>query len=364
MDNCLVCNEPIINLLNIQKSCPLYKNRNLIYYNIDNSNSISFNYCIKCFHCQINKLVEDNYDILNLNKFILGQIDTFDFPISENENILCITEGFSKIPNIDQLPIHNFLSLQNCIDKYDTILFYKSFDKTTRIKSILQLSKKLLNKNGQIIIVTSTENVVRDKKFNCLGNNMVSFFSTNSMKTLLEQFDLNIYKINKQENHSIYYIKEKTNEIGASNDVIRYLYTDIEENIYDDKLYILFNLHSLLYRLDLQKKLIKSNLNRFNNNNCQLIIGYGLNEYSINLINFCELTNEHIDYFVSFDLDNNIVVPGSNINIRNYWELLKNNQEQFDVLIVNFTSERLNDRTFEFFKNLFQGKIETIEIKI
>lgn len=360
MNNCLVCDESTINLLNIKKCSLFYKNNNKLHYSDNENSNLTFSYCLNCFHCQ-NEIKNQNFDQnSSRNKFILNTIeDDLIYTFINNDNTLCITDGLSKITNVDQLPIQNFLDLKNSTDKYNTIIFYKSFDKTKMVKDILKLTKKMLCTGGEIIIITSTENVVRDKKFNYIGSNIVSFFSTNSMKTLCEKFDFSINKLNKYDNYSVYYIKSKSNEIGSSNDVIRYLYTDIEENIYDDKLYVLFNLHALFYKAKLQKKLLKSNISRLNHG--KLLIGYGLDEYSINLINFCELTDEYIDYFISFEL-NNLIIPGTFIKINNYWEQLnKNEHDSFDIIIVNFTRDRINDRVFTLFKELYNN-ISVIEI--
>lgn len=373
MSNCIVCNEPGIKLLNVSEHPIFYKTKDSVIYK-NQKQQIDFLYCYKCFHCQISKTPSNSiqeFDSLSFPNCIEPRIELDQLCKDQTNNslkLLVIDYNDNK-----HICIDDFLDIDEKLI-CEKIYFYKSFDKVYCIKKLLEKCKKLLSPTGEIIIVTSTANVVRDKKFNCISSEVLSFFCTNSMKTLCEQFDLTIKSITNLDESSIYTIGFKTNEIGSANDVILNLYNDIEQDIYDDKLYIIFNLRGLLLKSKLQKQLLNINLSRFEQNKSNIIIGYGLSQKIINIINFCEFDSNYLDYFLSFEIQNDYYVPGTNILIKNYWDLIRecdNDQQNNDlvnfdkVTIVNFTGSRINDLVYNHLTTLYNtSTIDIIELSI
>lgn len=346
MSICLVCNNPLVKLLDLYHS------------------SFAFNYCGGCFHCQMEKIegtedtestkgTEDTTEKIENTE----QINSFINPTS-----LVVSESHLKIEG-DNILLGDFLDI-DFQSKYKTIIFYKTFDKTREIKSFLKLSKSLLetSNNSQIIIVTSTENVISDRKYTSLNPNIISYFCTNSMKTLCEQFGLAIKSIQKNEDNSIYTLYyKKREEIGCSNDVILQLYSEIENDLYDDKTYILFNLYGLYLRANVKKELSRLNIQRMENlerDGPHYIVGWGgetglVLNHSINLINFCELSSDYIDYFISFESESDTLVGCCDIKFQNYWKLLSSESLNSRVTIVNFTNTRINDNIYNLFTTLY-----------
>ncbi len=371
MINCLICNEQSIELLNISSHPVFYKvNDSIIYKN--QKQQIAFLYCYKCFHCQISKTPSDTIDSYKL----------LAFPNIHDDNYNDITKLLpdfnqttsSKLFVTDyQLSVSSGICIDDFLDvdeksNYEKIYFYKSFDKIYYIKDVLKKCKKLLTSTGEIIIVTSTANVVRDRKYDCISNEILSYFCTNSMKTLCEQFELTVNSVSTFTDNVVYRIGFKTQEIGSANDLILNLYKDIEDNIYDDKLYIIFNLRGLFYKSNLQKQLLKNNISRFEQNESTVIIGYGLSQNIINIINFCELTSNYIDYFLCFETDSNYYVPGTDIPIKNYWHLF--NEDNYNhncnfnkVILINFTNSHINDNVYNHFKSLYNTEFTVIDLK-
>lgn len=361
MSNCLVCNDDTIKLFDL-------------------NNSSSFNYCNRCFHCQIfGHNNQDNNTYTTYNDITIKDFDIIKSLLSQNNKSLFITPKtlklkFSNSNNLCQILFTDFLEIDEN-STYEEIIFYKTFDKTHDIKAFLKKCKRILNKTGEIIIVTSTENVILDRKYDNINENVVSYFCTNSMKTLCEQFGLIIKSINKNENDnfSIYKIAFKNhNEIGCSNDVITQLYSEIECNLYDDKTYILFNLYGLYLRNDLKRKLSNLNIKRMENlekDGAHFIVGYGDNIDSINLVNFCELTCDYIDYFLSYEIDSSCYVGTSDIEFRNYWSIVNNIDSDINefygsqVTIINFTNSRINDTIYNSFITLYGPDIKIINAR-
>lgn len=380
MSKCVICNETTIELLNMPKYPHFIKKENKnVYYN--NYLQLSFNYCDKCYHCQLEKSFLESGDNdtpselhLQLKYFELNKYKSHLQYIkniigNENENnVLIITEHFMN-NNYHQKSIDEFLdefSYKIGNKVYKKIIFYKSFDQTYDVINLLSNCKKILNKNGEIVIFTSSNNIIIDKKFHDINSNIVSFFSTNSMKTLCDTEGMVINQIEKFDNHSIYHIGFKGDTIGSSNDVISNLYTDIENELYNDKSYIMFNLKGLFLRSNIQKRLLKLNIDRLQKSESTLIIGYGLCEKSINLLNFTELSNDYIDYFLDFNYPSNTHIPGTNVLINNYWKLFDKDRENNDtyslVIIINFYNNRINDNTMQLFKNLYRCNIKIIDL--
>lgn len=362
MSSCLICNNYIIQLLDLNLS--------------------TFNYCQYCFHCQID--IDEHSDFYNCDKSINYEDHKSikklisDLNCRSDETLLITNTKFkfNYLQDFDQTLLQDFLNTEFQYT-YKKIIFYKTFDRTREIKNILEYSKSILKNeiDSEIIIFTSTENVISKKKYSSLNQNIISYFCINSMKTLCEQFNLTINSIEKSENHSIYKIHyKKRDEIGCSNDLISKLYSEIESNLYDDKTYILFNLYGLFLQADMKRQLTELNIKRMENlekNEQHFIIGWiGNNnneflDHSINLINFCELNSDYIDYILSYELDSNIFLGNTDIKIHNYWELLKHDNSNkiygSHVTIINFTNSRINDSIYTSFITLYGNNIKIID---
>lgn len=359
MSKCLICDEITVELLNIPNYPYSCKNENnVIYYN--KCVELQFNYCLQCYHSQVNHYGNED-DNLDIELTIPYKSDSEYIKLNniKNKDIMIINdETIQKLIYMDE-------DYDYCDVQCKKIIFYKSFDKTPHIIRLLNNCKKILDKNGEIMIYTSCDDVIKDKKYDTISTNIISFFSTNSMKTLCEKVNMVINNIEKLDNCTIYYIGFKSSDIGSSNDLIKNLYIDIENELYNDKSYLMFNLKGLLLKNNIQKYLLKLNIERLENNQSKLILGYGLFERSINLINFCELSDNYLDYFLSFDYSN-VNIPGTMIQIKNYWDLLSNmdfNSKSYsNVTIINFDHNRINDSTLKLFKNLYGCNIKIIDI--
>ena len=360
MSNCLICNNPLITLLELYHS------------------TFAFNYCGGCFHCQIDSIKEytEETDFSETTYNTSSDESHLSSIFNFSEKTLVVSSNFKNLHyNYDQILFQEFLDT-NFQSKYKRIIFYKTFDKTREIKSFLKFSKSLLQneQDSEIIIVTSTENVISSRKYTTLTSDIISYFCTNSMKTLCEQFGLAIRSIERGDDHSLYTLcYKKRDEIGCYNDVILQLYSEIENNLYDDKTYILFNLYGLYLRANVKKQLSQLNIKRINNlekNGPHYIVGWGGNAkslpYSINLLNFCELTSDYIDYFLSYESESNTPVSHGDIQFQNYWKLLSS--ENIDkihgayVTILNFTNIRINDCVYNSFVNLYGHNLTIMDI--
>ncbi len=236
------------------------------------------------------------------------------------KNLAKITQkkGFKVYPEYWDIKLSKKIATKKKID-----LIY-SANTLSHIKNFSQIFKAInfaLNTNGILILEDpSLLECMKKNAYDQFYCEHIFVFSTISLSKILDNFDLEIFDIEKTNTHggsNRYYIKKKQNNLYKIN-------LTVKKNIKIEKKYGLHNFKS--YKkfskrvLNSKKKLIKL-LNKIKNDN-KTIIGYGATAKSCTVLNYCNIKNSIIDYFydtTSFKIGK--YLPGSKIKIKKYEKL-------------------------------------------
>ena len=214
----------------------------------------------------------------------------------------------------------------------NTITHIKDLDKV--FKSI----KLVLNKKGIIIIEDpSLLDCLKKNTYDQFYNEHIYVFSYLSLSKILKKHGLVIYKIENLEIHGgslRYYIKYKNNNLKLHKSV--YLQKQKE---------IKFGINKLTTYKKFAKRVMKSKIllkKIFNNIKFKKnkIIGYGATAKSTTILNYCNINNEQIDYFLdTTPSKQNKYTPGTKILIKKYKNKIDSNIKYVFLGAWNFKKE-------------------------
>ena len=265
------------------------------------------------------------------------------------KNLAKITKkkGFKVYPEYWDIKLSKKIASKKKID-----LIY-SANTLSHIKNFTQIFKAInfaLNKNGILILEDpSLLECLKKNAYDQFYCEHIFVFSTIALNKILNNFDLEIFDIEKTKTHggsNRYFIKKKQNTIYKINQ-------SVNKNITLEKKYGLHNFKT--YKkfskrvLNSKKKLVKL-LTKIKTNN-KRIIGYGATAKSCTILNYCNINNNIIDYFydtTSFKIGK--YLPGSKIEIKKYKKL---NPKKIDYVFLgawNFKKEIFNKEK-KFLKN-------------
>ena len=289
LKSCLCCSlkNTLSTVLNL-KYQPLANDFHKIDYYC-NYYPLHLKYCTNCYHCQLSHAV--NPDILFKNyKYVSGTsktgIDFFNYNANMIHDLFYDTNRKDKlkildIASNDGSQLNSFKSLNwdtygidpatnlcpiaekqghNIVCDYfneDTaIKYYKNnniifdvitaqnvFAHTEYIDSFLQGCKLIMSENSSLFIQTSQRDMIINGEFDTIYHEHISFYSTKSMRTLVEKNGLFLYKVCEHSIHGRSYIFEiKLKNINES-----LLSDEIHERnkgIYNSIIYEKFNLNA------------------------------------------------------------------------------------------------------------------------
>ena len=169
-------------------------------------------------------------------------------------------------------------------------------------------------------------------------NEHIYVFSLSSMKNLITKYNLEVFNIEKLDTHGgslRYYIKRNSNSRLKINKKIKILLNqEAKFGLNKYSTYVKFSDKVKNSRKKLKK--IFAKLKRKN----KKIIGYGATAKSSTVLNFCNIKNETLEYFL--DTTPNKIgkyMPGSRIHIKQYSKSLINNVDYIFLGAWNFKDE-------------------------
>jgi hypothetical protein len=324
IDKCNVCNEKTKSILDLGNQ-PFIDNYTKYSENLDYNPKhvnqeqffpLNLHLCPNCFHLQINCNVNFtnlnyNYNYEDINNDIIEEI------IFNNKEKKIIYIDFQK----DNLKIILKNSKYNVSCKgYNCLLFdklkkiYKTFD-IIIVKNVFEHEmmfdyvKQLMNDNSYLYIEANRKNMIFENKFDLINHKTLNFFNTISMNLLCNKNDLilcNVFMTNKYDkNNYVFEISKKEKENSNLYETIK---LELENGIYLEDNYIKYKLKCLKYKNDVLNKMIDYKLKN------KQIIAFGSSEKAITIFNFCNITNEYIDFIIDENnLKHNLFTPGSNI---------------------------------------------------
>ncbi len=229
--------------------------------------------------------------------------------------------------------------------KYKNIDLIYSANTLTHISDLNDVFKSIdliLSKNGVLIIEDpSLQECIKKTSYDQFYNEHIYIFSCLAVKNIIKKFDLEIFDIKNLSTHGgslRYYIKKKANKsIKIKPSVKKQLKKETRNGLANFKTYKKFG-----YLAQKSKHNLLKIFNKLKNDN-KKIIGYGATAKATTILNYCDLDNQFIDYFVDTTPDkSNRFIPGKNIKIFKYSKKLLKNIDYIFLGAWNFKQEIFN----------------------
>ena len=313
---------------------------------------LEVNYCDNCHNCQLSVAVDPKKMFLNylytsstskvfrehfeksakkyIKEFTLNKKRSYIIDVGSNDgialkpfqslgfkNILGIepAKNLAKLANKNKIKTFNgFLTIKNLkkIKKgADIILASNVFAHSDNLKEMAECMKKLLKKNGTIIIeVQYLLNTLKDLTFDNIYHEHYNYWSLTSLVNFFNQFNLEIYNAEKIQTHggSIrIYIKNEKTKIHKNVKILLK-----EEEKFGIKKYKTYkNFADKIYKI---KSNVINNLDKLKKEN-KIIIGYGSPAKATTALNFFGVKDQ-IDFIVEDNkLKHGKFIPGVRIPI-------------------------------------------------
>jgi 2-polyprenyl-3-methyl-5-hydroxy-6-metoxy-1,4-benzoquinol methylase len=221
---------------------------------------------------------------------------------------------------------------------FDIITAQNVFAHTSYTVDFLNTCKEVMNDNSLLFIQTSQANMVRNNEFDTIYHEHLSFFSSNSMKSLVERCGLNLYDIFKTDIHGTSYVFVISKSKREPKDgVYKNLLEEKELGMTDVLTYPEYALKCYQSTFNLKKKLEEMK------NEGYILVGYGAAAKGNTLLNFGKIS---LDFIIDDNpLKQNLLTPGMNIPIfgpEKINQISQNDKVVFVPLAWNFYSEIRN----------------------
>ena len=230
------------------------------------------------------------------------------------------------------------------LKKHNTVDLIFSSNTISHIKNLDDVFKGIniaLDDKGIFIIEDpSLLECLKKNTYDQFYNEHIYVFSYLGLSNALKKHNLEIFKIEKLEIHggsNRYYIKKNSNVLK--------LHKSVHNHMYEEKKFGLNNLKAytnFAKRVKLSKKKL---LNIFKNckKNNKKVVGYGATAKSVTILNYCNINNKMIDYFIDTTPDKqNKYTPGTKILIKKSVNLIDDNVDFVFLGAWNFQKEIFN----------------------
>jgi hypothetical protein len=202
----------------------------------------------------------------------------------------------------------------------------------------LNTCKEVMDDNSLLFIQTSQANMVRNNEFDTIYHEHLSFFSSNSMKSLVERCGMTLYDIFKTDIHGTSYVFViSKNKKEPKDGVYKNLLEEKELGMTDVLTYPEYALKCYQSTFNLKKKLEEMK------NDGYILVGYGAAAKGNTLLNFGKIS---LDFIIDDNpLKQNLLTPGMNIPIfgpEKINQISENDKVVFVPLAWNFYSEIRN----------------------
>ena len=225
--------------------------------------------------------------------------------------------------------------------KYSKVDLIYSANTITHIKDLDEVFKSILlilDENGILIIEDpSLLECVKNNTYDQFYNEHIYVFSLIALEKILSKYGLIIFKIQNLNVHggsTRYYIKKKNSKIKIEKSVEIQKKNEIKFGINKLSTYKFFAKRVTKNKQKLIKifKDIKSRNKK--------IIGYGATAKSTTILNYCDIDNRYINYFLDTTKDKqNKLTPGTKIPIKKYQKKLLENIDYIFLGAWNFKKE-------------------------
>ena len=235
------------------------------------------------------------------------------------------------------------LNLSNKIkSKFNTVDVIYSANTLTHINDLNQVFKSISNLLAQdgILIIEDPSflECIKKLSYDQFYNEHIYIFSALSVKKLINEFGLELFDIEKLDTHGgslRYYIKRiNNNKIKIKDTVSKQISTELKFGLANFLTYKKFGISVKKSKNDLIKifKKIKDKNKK--------IIGYGATAKATTVLNYCNIGDGIIDYFVDTTPDKSMkYMPGTHIYIDRYKKSLIDDVDYIFLGAWNFKEE-------------------------
>ena len=230
------------------------------------------------------------------------------------------------------------------IKKHNKVDLIFSSNTISHIKNLDDVFKGIniaLDDKGIFIIEDpSLLECLKKNTYDQFYNEHIYVFSYLGLSNALKKHNLEIFKIEKLEIHggsNRYYIKKNSNVLK--------LHKSVHNHMYEEKKFGLNNLKAytnFAKRVKLSKKKLLHIFQNCKKNN-KKVVGYGATAKSVTILNYCNINNKMIDYFIDTTPDKqNKYTPGTKILIKKSVNLIDDNVDFVFLGAWNFQKEIFN----------------------
>ena len=230
-------------------------------------------------------------------------------------------EKITKKQKFNTIPKYWNLELaKNILKNHGSVDLVYSANTISHIKNLNDVFRSInlvLSKNGVLILEDpSLLECLKKNTYDQFYNEHIYVFSYLSLKNILKEYNLEIYKIDTLSIHggsNRYFIKRIQNQIKIDKSVKKQQKKEKKYGLDKKNTYVKFK-----KRVEISKKKLIAIFEQCKSNN-KKIIGYGATAKSTTILNYCKINNTTIDYFLDTTKDKqNKYTPGTKIKIKKY----------------------------------------------
>lgn len=305
---------------------------------------LALNYCPQCTHLQLSNAVDPDLLFKNylyvsgttqtLRDYFDSFVDLTKQYITRNERLNVLDIACNDGSQLDSFrrqghntfgidPAENLFPTSSvnhniCCDyltptsiasfgvKFDVIIAQNVFAHNTYPREFLEICKQHLSENGKIFIQTSQANLVENGEFDTIYHEHISFFSTRSMATLVQQAGLQLLDVQKTPIHGTSYVFVIGADASSDRSSLFMVDNNVETTRTTDSIQQFANSarNTVLA--------LKQGIERFASQGIP-VIGYGAAAKGNTVLNFGEI---QLDYIVDDNpLKQDLYAPGCRIKI-------------------------------------------------
>ena len=254
-------------------------------------------------------------------------------------NLAKITKkkGYTTFVNYWNIDLAN--KIKKKFDKIDLIYSANTLTHISNLNDVFNSINKVLSNEGVLIIEDpSLLECIKKSAYDQFYNEHIYVFSTISLRNILKKFGLEIFDLKNLKTHGgslRYFIKRKKNKKIS-------IHSNVKNQINKE---LKFGLHKYSTYKKFEKKVRDSKRNIFKiikslKKKNKLIVGYGATAKAATVLNYCNINNTHIDFFVDTTPDKkNRYMPGTNIKILKYNKKLLKKVDYIFLGAWNFKKE-------------------------
>tara|TARA_Y100000816_G_scaffold291614_1_gene283538 strand:- start:731 stop:1915 length:1185 start_codon:yes stop_codon:yes gene_type:complete len=201
--------------------------------------------------------------------------------------------------------------------KVDVIYSANTISHIKNLDEVFNAINLILSEKGILILEDpSLLECLKRNTYDQFYNEHIYVFSTIALENVLKKYNLKILKIDKLDIHggsNRYFIKRKSNPRKIHKSVAQQRKAEISYGLNNYKTYKKFAL-----RVKRSRIMLKNIFKKLKNKN-KTIIGYGATAKSTTILNYCNINNKTIDFFLDTTIDKqNKYTPGTKIPILKY----------------------------------------------